>query len=59
MEDSKDIVYKINDLLESEYPVYQSIKENGKVYYHVQLISTKMYNDLYRLGCTDNKSLTL
>lgn len=56
-ETNKDIVYKINNLLESTYPVQSSLN-GSKLFYKIDLKSKQMFNDLQKLGIEPNKSLT-
>lgn len=54
---NKDIVYKINNLLESTYPI-QSNLIGSKLFYKIELKSEQMFKDLQKLGVEPNKSLT-
>lgn len=54
---NKDIVYKINNLLDSDYPVTTTLK-GSKLFYRIDLKSKQMFEDLQRLGVEPNKSLT-
>ena len=54
---NKDIVYKINNLLDSDYPVATTLK-GSKLFYRIDLKSKQMFEDLQRLGVEPNKSLT-
>lgn len=56
-ETNKDIVYKINNLLESTYPVQSSLR-GSKLFYRIDLKSKQMFDDLQKLGIEPNKSLT-
>lgn len=53
---NKDIVYKINDLLGSTYPVHSSLR-GSKLFYEINLKSKQMFEDLDKLGIHPNKSL--
>ena len=54
---NKDIVYKINNLLDSNYPITTTLK-GSKLFYRIDLKSKQMFEDLQRLGVEPNKSLT-
>lgn len=54
---NKDIVYKINNLLDSNYPVITTLN-GSKLFYRIDLKSKQMFDDLQRLGVEPNKSLT-
>lgn len=57
-EERKDIVYKLNKILDSDAKVHTVIK-GSKLFYFISLCSKKMYDDLINLGLTSNKSLTV
>ena len=54
---NKDIVYKINNLLDSDYPVITTLN-GSKLFYRIDLKSKQMFEDLRKLGVEPNKSLT-
>lgn len=56
-EDRKDIVEKVNQVLESTYPIRSSMN-GSKLFYEVQYTSKEMFDDLEKLGVTQRKSLT-
>lgn len=53
---NKDIVYKINNLLDSDYPVITTLN-GSKLFYRIDLKSKQMFEDLQKLGVEPNKSL--
>ena len=53
---NKDIVYKINDLLESEYPILTTLR-GSNMFYYVHYKSKQMFEDLNNLGVQPCKSL--
>ena len=57
-EDNKDIVYKVNNILESDYPIHKELR-GSKNFYYIKLTSNIMFDDLYNLGVEPNKSLTV
>jgi hypothetical protein len=57
-EERKDIVYKLNDILDSEANVHEIIK-GSKLFYYIKICSKKMYDDLEKWGISPNKSLTI
>lgn len=60
IEQDKDILVKIKDLLKSEYPLAEGIqKSNNKKSYRLYAYSKKIFDDLVKLGVTPRKSLTL
>lgn len=58
VEENKDIIYKIRDIL-GNIPINQSKQTNGKIKYSIYIYRKNMVNDLINLGCIPNKSLTL
>lgn len=56
-EDRKDIVDKVNQVLDSTYPI-RSYMRGSKLFYEVQYCSKEMFDDLEKLGVTPRKSLT-
>lgn len=60
LEQDKDILIKIKNELESDYPLLEKIqKTNNKKAIRFYAYSKKIFNDLLKLGVTPNKSLTL
>lgn len=57
-ESNKDIVYKVNKILESEYPIHKILR-GSKYFYYINLCSDKMFNDLLKFGLEPHKSLTV
>lgn len=60
LEQDKDILIKIKNELESDYPLLEKVqKTNGKKAIKFYAHSKKIFNDLLKLGVTPKKSLTL
>ena len=57
-EERKDIVYKLNEILDSNAPIHKALR-GSKLFYYIRLTSKKMYEDLTKWGITSNKSLTV
>lgn len=58
MEERKDLVYLVKQLLCAENPVYKIAMKN-KYRYEISFNSKKLVSDLCLLNCTQDKSLTL
>lgn len=56
VEENKDIIYKINELLESDYPIYTTLT-GSKLFYNLEFKSKQMYEDLNKYGVSSCKSL--
>lgn len=56
--DDKDIIEKIKQILSYGGPIYQKIRDNGKISYSLRICDQIIFNDLLRLGITERKSLT-
>lgn len=57
--DDKDVIEKIKIVLSYEGPIYQKIRENGKISYSLRICDQIIFHDLQKLGITERKSLTL
>lgn len=56
--DDKDIIEKIKPILNYEGPIYQKMRDNGKISYSLRICDQIIFNDLQKLGITERKSLT-